>query len=148
MYGGTLQTAGVAIPGLPFTTLGHNRYCSVAMTTGGPDTGDIYEEEVDPKNPRKYKYDDAWRNMTVRTEIIQVQIGDQLKEQRFEIEATQHGPVVAARHQGVHREDRQLRPVADCRTGVSHGDREKPQGDEAGSGAVPVDAAKCDDCDR
>ena len=53
MYGGTLQTSGVAIPGLPFTTLGHNRYCSVAMTTGGPDTGDVYEEETDPQNPKK-----------------------------------------------------------------------------------------------
>jgi acyl-homoserine lactone acylase PvdQ len=97
MYGGTLQTAGVAIPGLPFTTLGHNRHCSVAMTTGGPDTGDVYEEETDPKNPRKYKYDDAWRDMTVRTEVIRVKDGDRVKEQRYEIEYTHHGPVVARR---------------------------------------------------
>src|SRR5207302_5275288 len=97
LYGGTLQTSGVAIPGLPLTTLGHNRYCSVAMTTGGPDTGDVYEEEIDPKNPKKYKYDDAWRDVTTRTEVIKVKDGDQVKEQRYEIEYTHHGPVVARR---------------------------------------------------
>ena len=28
--------------------MGHSRYCSIAMTTGGPDTSDVYEEEINP----------------------------------------------------------------------------------------------------
>lgn len=45
LYGGELQMAGMAIVGLPLSALGHNRWCSVAMTTGGPDPADVYEEE-------------------------------------------------------------------------------------------------------
>src|SRR5581483_3340979 len=72
LYGGTLETSGVAIPGLPLSSLGHNRFCSVAMTTGGPDAADVYEEELNPDHPRQYKYDGRWREMTVQTEHIGV----------------------------------------------------------------------------
>ncbi|HXG11022.1 MAG TPA: penicillin acylase family protein [Gemmataceae bacterium] len=97
LYGGELQTAGMTIPGVPLRALGHNRYCSVAMTTGGPDAADVYEEELNPANPRQYRYDGQWRDMTVRTEVIKVKEGDQVRERRFEIEYTHHGPVVARR---------------------------------------------------
>jgi penicillin amidase len=97
LYGGELATSGVAIPGLPLTTLGHNRYCSVAMTTGGPDAADVYEEEIDPENPRRYKYDGAWRDMTVRKEVIRVKEGNRVTETTFEIAYSHHGPIVARR---------------------------------------------------
>jgi acyl-homoserine lactone acylase PvdQ len=97
LYGGDLQVSGMAIPGLPLSSLGHNRYCSVAMTTGGPDCADAYEEEINPSNPRQYKYDGKWLDMTVRSEVIKVKDGDHLKEQTVEIESTRHGPVVARR---------------------------------------------------
>jgi acyl-homoserine lactone acylase PvdQ len=98
LYGGALQTAGMAIPGLPLAALGHNRYCSVAMTTGGPDAADVYEEQLNPANPRQYRYDGKWRDMTVRKETIRVKQGDKVVEQRFEIEYTHHGPVVARKN--------------------------------------------------
>jgi len=97
LYGGTLNTSGVAIAGQPLTSLGHNRYCSVAMTTGGPDAADVYEEELNPTNPRQYKYDGKWRDMTVRQETIRVKEGEKIAEQHFDIEYTHHGPVVAHR---------------------------------------------------
>jgi acyl-homoserine lactone acylase PvdQ len=95
LYGGKLQTAGMSIPGYPLGALGHNRYCSVAMTTGGPDAADVYEEELNPANPREYRYDGKWRDMTVRKEVIRVKEGDRVVEKHFEIEYTHHGPVVA-----------------------------------------------------
>ncbi len=95
LYGGELQTSGVAIPGLPFTNLGHGRYCSIAMTTGGPDAADVYEEEVSPDNPRQYRYDGKWRDMEVRTEVIKVKADAGTREEKFEIASTHHGPVVA-----------------------------------------------------
>src|SRR5262249_15889667 len=86
---------GMAIPGLPLSSLGHNRYCSIAMTTGGPDAADVYEEELNPANPRQYKYDGNWREMTVRAETIRVKEKEGVREHRVEIEYTHHGPVVA-----------------------------------------------------
>jgi acyl-homoserine-lactone acylase len=97
LYGGELATSGMAIPGLPLSALGHNRFCSVAMTTGGPDAADVYEEELNPANPRQYKYDGDWRDMTVRTEIIRVKEDAGINERKIEIEYTHHGPVVAHR---------------------------------------------------
>ncbi|HKP85050.1 MAG TPA: penicillin acylase family protein [Blastocatellia bacterium] len=95
IYAGDYNVSGVSILGVPFPSLGHSRYCSVAMTTGGPDTSDIYEEELNPANPRQYRYDGKWRDMTVRKERIKVKAADRADEREVEIEYTHHGPVVA-----------------------------------------------------
>jgi len=95
LYGGSLEYSGMAIVGMPFPVLGHNRHLSIAMTTGGPDAADCYEEEINPDNSRQYKYDGQWRDMTVRTETIKVKDGDKVVEQKIELEYTHHGPVVA-----------------------------------------------------
>jgi acyl-homoserine-lactone acylase len=95
IYAGDYNVSGVSILGVPFPSLGHSRYCSVAMTTGGPDTSDIYEEELNPDNPRQYRYDGQWRDMTVRKERIKVKAQDRIAEREVEIEYTHHGPVVA-----------------------------------------------------
>jgi acyl-homoserine-lactone acylase len=95
IYAGDFAVSGVSIVGIPFPSLGHSRWCSVAMTTGGPDTSDVYEEEVNPANPRQYKYDGQWREMSVRKEQIKVLVDGALKENEVEIEYSHHGPVVA-----------------------------------------------------
>ena len=95
MYGGSLAYSGMAIVGMPLPSLGHSRYCSVAMTTGGPDAADCYEEEINPDNARQYKYDGQWRDMTARTETIRVKDGDKIAETQVALEYTHHGPVVA-----------------------------------------------------
>jgi acyl-homoserine-lactone acylase len=92
IYGGELSFSGAAILGLPFPSLGHNRYLSIAMTTGGPDTSDAYEEEV---RDGKYRFRDEWRPLDVRTERIGVKAGDQVQTQEVRIESTHHGPIVA-----------------------------------------------------
>jgi acyl-homoserine lactone acylase PvdQ len=92
IYGGELSFSGGAILGMPFPSLGHNRYLSVAMTTGGPDTSDAYEEEV---KDGKYKFKDEWRPLEVRTERIGVKVGNEMKWQDVRIESTHHGPIVA-----------------------------------------------------
>lgn len=95
LYGGEIEFSGMAIPGMPLPSLGHGRYCSTAMTTGGPDAADCYEEEINPSNPRQYKYDGEWRDMTVKTEVIRVKVGDKIDETSVELEYTHHGPVAA-----------------------------------------------------
>ena len=89
------NVSGVSILGQPIPSLGHSRYCSVAMTTGGPDTSDVYEEEVNPDDPRQYRFDGQWRKMTVRTYTIGVKEGDTVKPRTVDVEYTHHGPVVA-----------------------------------------------------
>jgi acyl-homoserine-lactone acylase len=98
IYAGDYNVSGVSILGVPFPSLGHSRYCSVAMTTGGPDTSDIFEEELNPANPRQYRYDGQWRDMKVRKEKIGVKKGEAVDWREVEIEYTHHGPIVA--HKG------------------------------------------------
>ncbi len=95
IYAGDFNVAGVCILGVPFPSLGHSRYCSVAMTTGGPDTSDVYEEELNPENPRQYKYDGNWRDMVVHKQKIGVKTDKGFDVKEVEIEYTHHGPVVA-----------------------------------------------------
>jgi acyl-homoserine-lactone acylase len=68
------------------------------MTTGGPDTSDIYEEELNPENARQYRYDGNWRDIQVRKEKIAIKDGDKVVTREVEIEYTHHGPIVA--HKG------------------------------------------------
>lgn len=92
LYFGREGISGAAIVGLPFPSLGHNRYLSVAMTTGGPDTSDVFEEEV---AGGKYRFREEWRPLEVRHERIGVKAGDRVNWKDAVIESTHHGPIVA-----------------------------------------------------
>ncbi|MGQ9789610.1 MAG: penicillin acylase family protein [Armatimonadota bacterium] len=65
LHGGELHLSGFGPLGAPLLGLGHNRYLGWAATTGGPDTTDIYVEEVNPNKPLQYRYEGKWRNMQV-----------------------------------------------------------------------------------
>lgn len=95
LYGGEIEFSGMGIVGMPLPAMGHNRYCSIAMTTGGPDTSDVYEEEINPANPRQYRYDGVWVDMTVQNEVIRVKDKDAMQEKKVDIEYTRHGPIIA-----------------------------------------------------
>lgn len=92
LYAGEHAISGAAIVGLPFPSLGHSRWASVAMTTGGPDTSDVFEEEV---ANGKYKFKDQWRPLDIRSEKIGIQTGDTVTWKDVTIESTHHGPIVA-----------------------------------------------------
>ena len=92
IYGGDLAFSGACILGLPFPVLGHSRYASIAMTTGGPDTSDVYEEEV---KDGKYKFRDEWRPLETRHEKIGVKVGEKIDWKDVAIDSTAHGPIVA-----------------------------------------------------
>jgi penicillin amidase len=92
VYGGDVAYSGGARVGLPFPTLGHSRYVSVALTTGGPDTSDVYEEEV---REGKYHFRDEWLPIRSWTEKIGVKTGDKIDWKPVTIEFTHHGPIVA-----------------------------------------------------
>ena len=97
IYAGDFNASGVCILGTPLPSLGHSRYCSIAMTTGGPDTSDIFVEELNPDNPRQYRYDGNWRDLRVRKVKIGVKNGDKVDWKEQELEYSHHGPLVAHR---------------------------------------------------
>jgi acyl-homoserine lactone acylase PvdQ len=92
IYGGDLAFSGACILGLPFPVLGHSQYASIAMTTGGPDTSDVYEEDV---QDGKYKFRGEWRPLEKRHEKIGVKVGDKIDWKDVTIDSTGHGPIVA-----------------------------------------------------
>lgn len=95
IYAGEYQVSGVCILGIPLPSLGHSRWCSVAMTTGGPATTDVYEEELNPANPHQYRFNGAWRNMKLRTEKIGIKVGDKLEWKQITFEESRHGPILS-----------------------------------------------------
>ena len=90
LHSGSLNLSGFGPVGSPTLGLGHNQHLAWANTTGGPDTTDVYVEECDPENPRRYRYDGEWREMTVRPVTIAVKGAEPVTR---EVESTHHGPV-------------------------------------------------------
>lgn len=95
IYGDKLKVSGASILGLTFPSLGHSQWASIAMTTGGPDTSDVYEEEV---NDGKYKFKGEWKPLTIRTDKIGVKTNEGVKWQEVKFEETHHGPIVARKN--------------------------------------------------
>ena len=98
IYTPEYNASGVAILGTPLPTLGHSRYCSVAMTTGGPDTSDIYAEEINPANPDQYRYDGQWREFSIRKQTIKVTSHGQIEDRHVTLAFSHHGPIVARKN--------------------------------------------------
>jgi acyl-homoserine lactone acylase PvdQ len=92
IHAGELHGSGVTLPGVPSIGLGHNADIAWAMTTGGPDTADIYELKLKEDDPTRYLYDGQWRQLTSREITIEVK---GLGERKITIFSSHHGPIVA-----------------------------------------------------
>lgn len=97
IHAGELRGSGVGLPGAPYIGLGHNENVAWAMTTGGPDTADVYEIELDPEDPNRYLFDDEWREIEQFTVSLPFPDGS---SRDYVWEASHHGPVIA-RGEGV-----------------------------------------------
>jgi acyl-homoserine lactone acylase PvdQ len=90
---------GALFPGMPMLALGHNRALAWSLTVNDPDLIDVYELEIDPNDPNRYRYDDEWRNLEVRTVDIEVRLVGRVRW-TFDQEAlwSVYGPVVRRPH--------------------------------------------------
>ena len=93
IHAGALEGSGFTVPGSPYVGLGHTNNVAWAMTTGGPDTADIYVLKLDAANPMRYQYDDGWKTLTPRKISIAVKGEDKPREITFY--DSHNGPVVA-----------------------------------------------------
>lgn len=94
IHAGALNGSGFTLPGSPYIGLGHNEYIAWAMTTGGPDTADVYELSLNPDDATEYRYDGEWRKLTTRT--IQIEVKDEGTKE-FTLLDSHYGPVVAVK---------------------------------------------------
>lgn len=90
LHAGGQDLSGFAPVGTPFLGLGHNAFLGWACTTGGPDTTDVYVEQMDPANPKRYRYDGGWRELSTETVAIRVKGGKPVERT---LERSHHGPI-------------------------------------------------------
>ena len=92
MHAGGTDISGFGPVGTPFIGVGHNANLGWALTTGGPETTDIYVEEVDAANPSSYRYDNDWRPFS--REKVSIAVKDAPTVIRT-MECSHHGPIIS-----------------------------------------------------
>ncbi len=78
-------------PEIPGISIGHNEYGSWGLTIFSTDVEDLYVYELNPDNPKQYRYNGEWADMKVVSETINVKDKDKVK---IDLLYTRHGPVV------------------------------------------------------
>jgi penicillin amidase len=84
-----LETIGATLPGLPFIVLGRTESIAWGFTNTGPDTQDLYLEELHGDLART---PDGWQPLLKRTEVIRVKGA---AERRIIVRESRHGPLVS-----------------------------------------------------
>jgi penicillin amidase len=96
-----LDVIGAGEPALPGISIGHNQTIAFGLTIFGVDQEDLYVYALNPKNPRQYRYQGHWEDMTVVRQLLAVKGG---APREIELAFTRHGPVLyldAARRRAV-----------------------------------------------
>jgi acyl-homoserine-lactone acylase len=62
VHAGDLQMNGFFLVGGPTLGIGHNAHVGWALTTGGPDTSDVYRMKFRMSPKPQYEYDGKWRD--------------------------------------------------------------------------------------
>ena len=88
-----LDVAGATFFGFPVIVMGHNNRIAWSMTVNATDVFDLYEEKLDPANPKRYLYEEEKRRMSSRRVKIKVRRGKGVFEVEREMLYTHHGPV-------------------------------------------------------
>ncbi|MCA9010518.1 MAG: penicillin acylase family protein [Planctomycetaceae bacterium] len=76
VHAGDLHMNGYFLIGSPILAIGHNRHVGWALTTGGPDCGDVYEMTMRAGTTPEYLYDGEWRAAQQVEFTINVKDGD------------------------------------------------------------------------
>lgn len=82
---------GAGEPFAPGIALGHNGHVAYGFTVLFVDQEDLQVYELDPRDPRRYRYADGWEDMRVVSETVRVRGG---ADRRVELLFTRHGPVL------------------------------------------------------
>lgn len=91
IHAGELHGSGVGLAGSPYIGLGHNRHIAWAMTTGGPDTADVYALTLDAAGTH-YRFEDQWKPLLSREITLRYPDGS---TRARTLHFSHHGPVIA-----------------------------------------------------
>jgi penicillin amidase len=87
-----LDVTGVALPGVPGVTIGHNKRIAWGITNLGGDVADFYLEKLDPQTGR-YLFRGKVEQARRERDVIRVKGGTPVEVLRW---VTRHGPMYAA----------------------------------------------------
>lgn len=82
---------GAGEPMLPGVSLGHNGRVAFGLTIFPTDQEDLYVYDLNPEDPRQYRYRDGWETMTCIAERVDVAGA---APRTVEVSFTVHGPVI------------------------------------------------------
>ncbi len=88
-----INVTGVVFPGAPGVIVGFNEYIAWGVTNTGPDVQDLFLLELNPENPRQYRYMEEWVDAEISSAEIRVK-GEE-EPLIIEIAETRFGPVVS-----------------------------------------------------
>lgn len=92
VHGGEFNMNGFFIVGSPLVGLGHNENVGWAMTTGGPDTSDVYMLKLNPEMPMEYEYNGEWKTADLR--MFSIPVKGEAKPRDMPALYTMHGPLL------------------------------------------------------
>lgn len=87
----TLDIIGGGEPSAPGVSIGHNGAIAFGLTIFNIDQEDLYVYELNPANPREYRYRGHWEPMHIVRETIAVRGGAPVVA---DLAFTRHGPVI------------------------------------------------------
>jgi acyl-homoserine-lactone acylase len=93
VHAGDLQMNGFFLVGGPTLGIGHNQHVGWALTTGGPDTSDVYKMKFRMSPKPQYEYDGKWRDAKMTFIGFDVKDGSSVIRPAL---YTHLGPVISA----------------------------------------------------
>src|SRR5712671_1054220 len=86
---GTLDVAGVTLPGMPYVVVGHNQRIAWGFTNVGPTVTDAFIENFNAQGA--YQTPQGWQLPEFRAEAIRVKGKPDIN---LEVKITRHGPII------------------------------------------------------
>jgi penicillin amidase len=86
---GTLDVAGVTLPGMPYVVVGHNQRIAWGFTNVGPTVTDAFIENFNAQGA--YQTPRGWQQPEHRAEVIHVK---HAADVTLDVRITRHGPVI------------------------------------------------------
>jgi penicillin amidase len=90
LHSGSLDVAGVTLPGMPFVVVGHNQRIAWGFTNVGPTVTDVYIENFNAQGA--YQTPTGWAQPEHRAEVIHVKGKPDVT---VDVKITRHGPVIS-----------------------------------------------------
>src|SRR5579864_504449 len=89
LHCGTLDVAGVTLPGMPYVIVGHNQRIAWGFTNVGPTVTDVYIENFNDQGA--YQTPSGWVQPEHRIEVIHIKGKPDVS---VDVRVTRHGPVI------------------------------------------------------